>query len=69
VTPRRRDGDSLLVRIERRLKSVFGPAQIGRSDEPPPARPTGPATCPACGRPMSEHVVTRSSGRNRIRCP
>ena len=49
----------------------FGPAQLGRRDEPPPApdRPGPAPPCSQCGRPTSAHRVVRVDGRTHMRCP
>jgi hypothetical protein len=53
--------------VERVLFKFFGPAQVSRYDPTPP-EPVD-ATCPTCGRPISEHTIDRSTGRSFIRCP
>ena len=57
--------------IYRQLLKVFGPAQLGRADEPPPdpTRPVPDPACSQCGRPTSEHTIVRDGGRSHMRCP
>ena len=56
-------------RITRALLLVFGPAQLGDPNEPPP-RPWPPSpTCPRCHSSMDKHTYVQTPERKRLRCP
>jgi hypothetical protein len=63
----------LADRLNRALYPHLGPAQLGSSDEPPPA-PSAGRPCPLCGASMRDHVVERAGERDwttasRLHCP
>jgi hypothetical protein len=60
---------SFFGRLYNALFRVFGPAQLGDPNEPPPPPLPTAAPCPRCGRPMAEHTYTDTPERKRLRCP
>jgi hypothetical protein len=65
--PPRRNADGL-NRFERFLFLFMGPPQVG--DPTKRGSPEGPeAVHPECGRPYSEHGVTRTRGYTYMKCP
>ena len=50
-----------------RLLPWIGPPPLGPYDEEPV--PAGPAACPLCGAPMSQHDIDRSGERTQLHCP
>ncbi|HEV8025149.1 MAG TPA: hypothetical protein VGP37_09725 [Candidatus Nanopelagicales bacterium] len=55
--------------LMRLLVMFYGPADHSPVDEPRTSPEAKPANCPMCGKPLSEHVVDRSEGKGRTRCP
>jgi hypothetical protein len=56
-------------RITRALLFVFGPAQLGDPNEPPPPARPEPPPCPGCHGPMAGHTYVETPERRRLRCP
>jgi len=66
-TPRTSPG--LFARLERRLKPLFGGAQVTSIDAAPtPLKRTREWTCDACGQLLRAHVFD-DSARGRMYCP
>ncbi len=68
TTPRSATAPSRPGRITRALLFVFGPAELGDPNEPPPAPREAPP-CPGCHRPMARHTYVETPERRRLRCP
>jgi hypothetical protein len=57
------------TRITRALLFVFGPAQLGDPNEPPPPARAESPPCPGCHRAMAKHTYVETAERRRLRCP
>lgn len=59
-------------RMNEKLISVAGPAQLGAGHPEGPDLRSAASPCPICGRPMTEHTVLRPEGQRdatRLVCP
>ena len=60
------------TRMNEKLISVAGPAQLGAGHPEGPDLRSAESPCPICGRPMTEHTVLRPEGQRdatRLVCP
>ena len=53
----------------RLMVMFYGPAEHSPVNEPRTSPEAQPSNCPLCKKPLDEHVVERSEGKSRTRCP
>ena len=53
----------------RLMVMFYGPAEHSPVNEPRTSPKAQPRNCPLCNKALDEHVVERSDGKGRTRCP